>query len=238
MDNAIYASLTRQSGLMREMRAVANNIANANTTGFKREGVVFSEYMVPLRNDGETLAMANIRGRMVDLAAGGVTKTGGQYDLAIDGDGFFMVQTPQGNRLTRAGAFMPNAEGEIVNPDGFALLDDGQAPIAIPPGARSIGIGTDGTLSADGEPVGRVGVFASPDPSDLRHVAGTLFEAGPAPEPLAEPVLRQGFLEDSNVDPVTEIARMIEIQRAYELGQSFLDQEDQRIRQAITSLTR
>lgn len=238
MDNAIYASLTRQSGLMREMRAIANNMANANTTGFRREGVLFSEYMVPLDGRGETLAMANSRGRMVDLEPGGMTLTNGTYDLAIEGDGFFMVQTPQGNRLTRAGAFQTNAEGEIVNPDGYQLLDDGQAPIVIPPGTRSVGIGADGTVSADGQALGKVGVFANPDPSDLRHVAGTLFETGTAAEPMDDAKVRQGFIEESNVNPVTEIARMIEVQRAYELGQSFLDQEDQRIRQAITSLTR
>ncbi len=238
MDNAIYASLTRQSGLMREMRAIANNMANANTTGFRREGVIFSEYMVPLQDNGETLAMANIRGRMVDLEPGGMTLTKGTYDLAIDGEGFFMVQTPQGNRLTRAGAFQTNAEGEIVNPDGYPLLDDGQAPIVIPPGAKSIGVGTDGTVSADGQPIGRVGVFANPYPANLRHAAGTLFDAGEATEPMDDATIRQGFIEESNVNPVTEIARMIEVQRAYELGQSFLDQEDQRIRQAITSLTR
>lgn len=238
MDNAIYASLTRQSGLMREMRAIANNMANADTTGFRREGVVFSEYMVPLDHRGETLAMANVRGRMVDLRPGGMTQTRGTYDLAIDGEGFFMVQTPQGNRLTRAGSFMPDADGQIVNSDGYPLLDDGQAPIVVPPGTGSVGIGSDGTVSADGQPVGRVGVFADPDPSDLRHVAGTLFDPGPAPEALDNPVVRQGFLEESNVEPVTEIARMVEVQRAYELGQSFLDQEDRRIREAITSLTR
>ncbi|MBP6679470.1 MAG: flagellar hook-basal body complex protein, partial [Paracoccus sp.] len=155
MDNAIYATLTRQSGLMREMRSVANNIANANTTGFRREGVVFSEHMVALDRRGETLAMANGRGRMVDLRPGGMTMTKGQYDLALEGDGFLMVQTPQGNRLTRAGAFMTNAEGELVNGDGHQLLDDGQAPIVIPVGVRSVGIGIDGTIPADGNPVGR-----------------------------------------------------------------------------------
>lgn len=238
MDNAIYAALTRQSGLMREMRTVANNIANANTAGFRREGVVFSEYMVSLDGRGETLAMANGRGRMVDLAPGGMTQTNGQFDLAIDGEGFLMVQTPQGNRLTRAGAFMTNAEGELVNPDGYPLLDDGEAPIVIPAGVGSVGIGIDGTISADGNPIGRIGVFASPDPARLRHTAGTLFDPGGAVEPLDQAVLRQGFLEESNVDPVLEVARMIEVQRAYQLGQSFLDQEDQRIRQTISSLTR
>lgn len=238
MDNTIYATLTRQSGLMREMNMVANNIANANTTGFRREGVVFSEYLVSLDRSGETLSMANGRGRMVDLRPGAMTMTNGNYDVAIDGDGFLMVQTPQGSRLTRAGAFMTNAEGELVNPDGYALLDDGQAPIVVPAGARSVGIATDGTISADGNPIGRIGVFAAPDLSRLRHEAGTLFDPGGEVEPLENPVLRQGFLEESNVDPVQEIARMIEVQRAYELGQNFLDQEDQRIRAAITSLTR
>lgn len=238
MDNAIYAALTRQSGLMREMRTVANNIANANTAGFRREGVVFSEHMVALDGRGETLAMANAHGRMVDLRPGGMTQTNGTYDVAIEGEGFLMVQTPQGNRLTRAGAFMTNAEGELVNPDGYQLLDDGQAPIVIPAGVGGVGIGTDGTISADGNPVGRIGVFANPAPSDLTHQAGTLFDPGGAVEPMEQPILRQGFVEDSNVDPVSEISRMIEVQRAYELGQSFLDQEDQRIRLTITSLTR
>ena len=238
MDNAIYAALTRQSGLMREMRTIANNIANANTTGFRREGVIFSEYMVSLDRNGETLSMANGRGRMVDLSQAGLTQTNGRYDVAIDGEGFLMVQTPQGARLTRAGAFMPNAEGELVNPDGYQLLDEGQAPIVIPPTAGSVGIGTDGTISADGAPIGRIGVFESPDPARLQHETGTLFDPGGAVEPMDEPTIRQGFLEDSNVDPVLEVARMVEVQRAYELGQSFLEQEDQRIRMTITSLTR
>ncbi|WP_347266289.1 flagellar hook-basal body complex protein [Paracoccus sp. (in: a-proteobacteria)] len=238
MDNAIYATLTRQSGLMREMRTVANNIANASTTGFRREGVIFSEFMVSLDRGGETLAMANGRGRSLDLGPGGMIQTNGKYDLAIDGEGFLMVQTPAGNRLTRAGAFATNAEGVLVNPDGHALLDDGQAPVVLPAGVRSVGIGLDGTISADGNPVGRIGVFAAPDPAKLRLEAGTLIDPGGAAEPQEDARLRQGFLEESNVDPVMEISRMIEVQRAYELGQSFLDQEDQRIRQAITSLTR
>ncbi|RCW82059.1 flagellar hook-basal body complex protein [Paracoccus lutimaris] len=238
MDNAIYAALTRQSGLMREMRTIANNMANTNTTGFRREGVIFSEYMVPLDRHGDTLSMANGRGRMVDLGQAGLTQTNGRYDVAIDGEGFLMVQTPQGARLTRAGAFMPNAEGELVNPDGYQLLDEGQAPIVIPAGARSVGIGTDGTISADGNPISRIGVFESPDPSRLQHESGTLFDPGGAVEALEEPIVRQGFLEESNVDPVLEMARMVEVQRAYELGQSFLDQEDQRIRMTITSMTR
>ena len=237
MDNAIYAALTRQSGLMREMRAVANNMANGSTTGFRREGVVFSEHLTSLRDGRETLSMANARGREVDLTPGSLTMTGGKFDLALERDGFFMVETPNGNRLTRAGAFLMSPEGELINGDGYRVLDDGQAPIALPPGTRSIGIGPDGTISADGQPVGRVGVFEQPDRALLRHFGGTLFAADGA-QPIADPLVRQGFLEESNVNPVLEIARMIEVQRAYELGQSFLDGEDQRIRAVITATTR
>lgn len=237
MDNAIYASLSRQSGLMREMRAVANNIANADTTGFRREGVIFAEHMRPMGREAGTLSMAHARGRVVDLTPAGLRQTGGDFDLGIEGQGFFMVETPQGNRLTRAGAFMTDAEGQLVNADGHRVLDDGEAPVAIPPGTRTIAIASDGTLSGDGEPLARIGLFTA-DPASLQHRGGTLFEATGPVAPAEEARVRQGFLEGSNVEPVAEIARMIEVQRAYELGQSFLQREDDRIRAALSSFSR
>ena len=236
MDNAIYAALTRQSGLMNEMRAVANNIANANTNGFRREGVIFSEHLSALDRRGDTLSMANARGRMVDLSQSSLSQTGGTFDIAIEGEGFFMVQTPEGNRLTRAGAYMLSPEGELMNAEGNRLLDEGQAPIAIPPGTGRIAIGADGTIAADGQPIAQVGVFAEPPGQDLTHAGGTLFIAAGDVEPLENPSIRQGFLEESNVNPIAEITRMIEVQRAYELGQSFLDREDQRIRAVLTAM--
>lgn len=240
MDNAIYATLSRQAGLLREMRVVANNVANADTTGFRREGVIFAEHMSALGPgpQGGTLSMGAARGRIADLRQAALAQTSGQYDLGLEGDGFFMLATPDGNRLTRAGAFQPNAEGQIVNGDGNRLLDDGQAPITIPQGALVVSIGPDGTVSADGEPVARVGVFAVDDPAALQHRGGTLFEATTPPTPAEGTRLRQGFLEGSNVDPVFEVSRMVEVQRNYELGQSLLDREDARIRAAISGLTR
>lgn len=238
MENGIYAALTRQSGLMREMRVVANNIANANTTGFRREGVIFAEHLTRLDRRGEGLSMADARGRLVDLRQSVLSQTNGTFDLGIEGEGFFMVATPEGNRLTRAGAFLPSAEGELMNADGHRLLDEGQGPITIPPGAGPISVGADGTISANGQPIGKVGVFVAPEETDLIHQGGTLFAPDGPVEPAEGSGIRQGFLEESNVDPVFEISRMIEVQRAYELGQSFLDREDQRIRSTITALTR
>lgn len=238
MDNAIYASLTRQSGLMAEMRTVANNIANANTTGFRREGVIFAEHLTALDRRGDTLSMAHARGRMLDLNQGVLTETNNNLDLAIEGDGFFLVEAPEGLRLTRAGAFMPSAEGELMTADGHRLLDEGQAPIILPAGASSVAVGADGTLSSNGLPFGRIGLFNAPEGVNLTHEGGTAFSIEGDPEPVEEARIRQGFLEESNVDPIFEITRMIEVQRAYELGQSFLDREDQRIRGAITAMTR
>ncbi|MGZ3215431.1 flagellar hook-basal body complex protein [Paracoccus sp. T5] len=238
MDNAIYASLTRQSGLMAEMRVVANNIANANTTGFRREGVIFAEHLTALDRQGDTLSMANARGRMLDLNQGVLTQTNNSMDLAIEGEGFFLVEAPEGLRLTRAGAFIPSAEGELMTADGHRLLDEGQAPIILPAGANAVSVGADGTLSANGLPFGRIGLFAAPEGVALNHQGGTAFSIDAAPEPVEDGRIRQGFLEESNVDPIFEITRMIEVQRAYELGQTFLDREDQRIRGAITAMTR
>lgn len=236
MGAANYTTLTRQSGLMREMQIVANNIANISTTGFRREGMMFSEYIAKM-GDGPSLSMANGDTRVVDLSQAGLSQTGGSFDLAIQGDGFFQVQTPAGERLTRAGAFIPSANGTLVNPDGHTLLDQGGAPLAIPPGAMTISIAKDGTISADGQEIGRIGLWQPTDPVTLRHEAGVLFSADGI-EPFEGGVMLQGFLEDSNVNPVSEIARMIEVQRAYELGQSFLDQEDRRMRSVLDTMGR
>lgn len=236
MDAAVYATLNRQSGLMREMGVVANNIANASTTGFRREGVVFSEFVAALDQD-PSLSMAHASGRHVDLSQSTIGQTGGAFDFAIQGEGFFLVDTPQGQRLTRAGSFTPSAEGELVTPDGNRLLDIGGAPIFIPPDAKGVALSADGTLSAGGQPIAQVGVWQPSDPLALRHQSGTLFDGG-AVELAEGATILQGMLEDSNVEPVSEIARMIEVQRAYELGQKFLDAEDERVRGVITTLGR
>jgi flagellar basal-body rod protein FlgF len=236
MDAAGYTTLNRQSGLMREMAVVANNIANASTTGFRREGVVFSEYVAALDRD-TSLSMAHASGRHVDQSQSTLAETGGAFDFAIQGKGFFLIETPQGPRLTRAGSFTPSAEGELVTPDGFRLLDAGGAPVLVPPDAKAVALSADGTLSANGQPLAQLGLWRPVDPLALHHQSGTLLDGGEI-EPAEGATVLQGMLEDSNVEPVSEIARMIEVQRAYELGQKFLDAEDDRVRGVIQTLGR
>ena len=236
MDNAGYATLTRMSGLLREMDTVANNIANMSTTGFRREGLVFAEFIQDTGPGEPSLSMGYATGRASDLTQGALSRTNGTFDLAIEGPGFFLIETPQGERLTRAGAFTPNEVGELVTPDGNRLLDDAGAPVFVPPDAASVAIGADGTISADGQPLGRIGLYRPADPLDMARSDGVAFAAPGGVEPVESRML-QGFIEESNVNPVTEIARMIEVQRAYELGQGFLDKENERITTAIRTLT-
>lgn len=237
MENATYAALTRQSGLWSEMRVVANNIANANTTGFRTEGVVFAEYVQATGVGEPSLSMASAEVRDTITLQGALTRTGGNYDLAIEGEGFFAIETPQGERLTRAGAFTPNADGDLVTADGYRVLDSGGAPVFVPAGAGQIAIAPDGTISAGGSPIGQIGVFLPAEPLDLVREDGVRFAASGGIEAVEGRML-QGFLEESNVNPILQVSRMIEVQRAYELGQSFMEQEDERIRGVVAALGR
>ncbi len=237
MNNAGYVVLSRQSSLMKELSSIANNIANSDTAGFRREGFLFSEYVQAIEGPGQSVSQTNIGGRFFDGRTGGLAETGSPFDLAIDGEGYFAVQTPRGERLTRAGAFMVNHEGEMTNPDGYPLLSESGGPIAIPAGATSVTIAPDGSIAIDGAPLGKIGVFTAPATSLMRE-GSNLFKATQEKLPVEEPRVAQGFIEDSNVDPVVEIARLIEVQRAYELGQQLLQDEDDRISRTIESFGR
>jgi len=216
---------------------VANNIANAATTGFRQEGVVFSEYVKRVEG-GESLSMATAAVRNTSMLQGTLTQTGGSLDLAIEGNGFFLIETAQGERLTRSGHFTSSAEGELVTADGNRVLDIGGAPVFLPPDAVDLSVAADGTMSAGGVPLAQIGLVQPVDVLGMIRESGVLFRADAGVEPADTGRILQGFLESSNVDPISQIARMIEVQRAYEMGQSLLEREDERIRSAIKTFIR
>lgn len=237
MDNPGYISITRLNGLIDEMRAVANNVANVSTTGFRAENLVFAEVLAGADVDGGALAMAAPRAHYTVETMGPMRATGGELDLAIDGEGYFQVQTPDGPRLTRAGAFLLNAEGAVVNGDGHQLLDAGGGPVVVPPGVAQILVGPDGALSGDGQPLAQLGVFTA-DQEQLLRQDGVLFAFEGDVEAAPEARIRQGYVEGSNVSPMLEMARLIEVQRAYQQGAAFLDNEHSRLLEAVRTLGR
>ena len=235
MDSSLpYLALNRQIGLRREMDMIANNVANLGTTGFRREGLVFAEF-VRAAAPGESVSMADLGARFASQRPGELAVTGGSLDLAIEGDGFFAVRAGEEMLLTRAGAFQRSPDGLLVTPAGAQVLDDGGAPIFVPPEGTSLVIAGDGTISSDGVPFGRVGVVTVP-PETLSRVGGTAFRSTAEPAPVEAPRLRQGALEGSNVEPVSEVARMIAVSRAYEQVQGLTKDTDERTRETLRRL--
>jgi len=234
MSDPIFAAITRQDGLALEMRMVANNLANSSTTGYKSDRAIFSEFIVATGQDNDSVSMGRLSSDSIQFDQGGLRFTGGQFDVALQGEGFFSVETDRGVRLTRAGHFQLNAEGILIDPNGYQVLNAGGAPITIPPEATQLKISSDGTISADGAVIDQLGVVQAE--GELQRDADTLFIAPGETQPVENPQMLQGALEQSNVSPVLEVARMIEVQRAYEAGQAMMDREDQRITQLISAV--
>ena len=231
MADGIYPTLGRQAGLLREMDVIAQNVANANTTGYRAEGLVFAEHVVAGKA-GPSVSFAHATGRATRFEQGGMERTGGAFDLAIQGEGYFLVDVAGEPHLTRAGAFLAGPDGGVQTPQGHALLDEGGAPVFVPEGAGAVRVAPDGTVSADGQPLARIAVVMPDDAGAMTRRAGTLFAAD-AYAPVEAPSVAQGFLESSNVDPVLQVARMVAVQNAYQMGQGFMDREDERMRSML-----
>jgi len=235
MSSAIYTTLTRQQGLMQEMQVVANNLANASTTGFKSDRAIFAELLVPRAGDPNlSLSMGGLAGHEFKMEQGGLNFTGGQFDLAIQGEGFFLIDTPQGERLSRAGHFQLSGEGNLVDARGNNVLNSGGNPIAIPDEVTQFSIAADGTISARGEIIDQIGVVVVD--GQLQRESNTMFVAPDGFRQATDAQIVQGALEQSNVSAVLEVTRMIEVQRAYEAGQALMEREDQRISQLINAV--
>jgi len=230
MSNIIYSALSRQSALEREFEAVANNIANASTSGFRGERHIFSEYVNAIQGE-PSLSQTRIGARKIDESPGALIATDGVFDVAIEGDGYFVLETPRGERLTRAGSFLPNEEGVLTALDGAPVQGEGGSLINIPAGARSVVISEDGVISVAGEPIAKLRIVTAKQAELAREGSSRFRAVGELTE--AEAQVRQGHIEASNVSTVVELSRLIEIQRAYEIGAQFISQESERIERAI-----
>ena len=241
METPSYVALSRQTALVRQMDVVANNLANVATPGFKAETEIFTT--VPIRSQvrgaPQKLAYVQDFATARDLSTGPMQPTGNDLDVAIQGDGFFVVQTLNGPRYTRFGHFQLNAAGQVVTKQGYPVLAGG-APLTIDPDDGPLQISGDGTVSADRTQEGNAQVvYGKLDIVDfqkrdaLKPEEGVLFAADAPPIQVAQPAVVQRMLEQSNVQPVKELTTMIWVQRSYEAVQRFLDGEDDRMKRAV-----
>ncbi|WP_312162464.1 flagellar basal-body rod protein FlgF [Phenylobacterium sp.] len=238
MDNALYVGLSRQMTLRRELDIVANNIANMDTTGFKVESLmVETEPMAPAHTAGAPRPVKFVIDRSVgrDFGQGVLRATGATFDLGIQGEGFFRVRTGEGEQYTRDGRFHMDEAGRLVTEDGAALLDEGGGDIAIDPKLGPVTIAKDGTVSQGDERLGKIGLARFEELSVLEKVGENRYRnsSNAQPQAATESVIQQGMLEGSNVKPIAEITRMIEVTRAYESMAKMMDANAELSRRSI-----
>ena len=236
MENSLTIALARQSVLSRQMDVIATNLANLGTAWFKAENMIFTE-LLEQTADGEILSLVHDVSFMRDLSEGPMVGTQSPLDLAIHGQGYFVVNTPDGERYTRHGVFQLDDGGQIVTTEGHTVLNSGGAPIAVPLDASTITITRDGTVSADAQEVGQIKLVSFENPQALSKVGSGLYEAidqSPTTDPKSE--ILQGMVESSNVKGVVEMTRMVDMVRSYQAAAKLADTEHQRILDAIDAL--
>jgi len=245
MDNSLYVGLSREIVLQQQMDLIANNIANADTSGFKVEALQTAED--PERPAFTLGGPAPVKfvasnGVLRDFGQGALRRTDSPLDLALDGAGFFRVQTAGGERYTRDGRFRLDDSGRLTTQAGQPVLDDGGGEIVLDPQKGPVAIGPDGTVSQgtgkDILRVGKIGVASFANLSGLEKAGDNLFRntSNVQPTPVEAPRVRQGMLESSNVNPILEMTRMIEVSRAYEQMAKMMDTQADLSARAVDSL--
>ena len=238
MDNLSYIGLSQQMALSHQMDVVANNIANMSTPGFKSQNMLFKTYLNKTTAEGEKIAQVQDYGTYRDTKQGALTETYNKLDVAIQGSGYFAIQTPQGVRYTRNGSFALDGNGKIITQTGDAVLGSNGSPLTVQPGTNNITIMKDGEISSDKGSVGTLKLVNFPDEQALTAIGGGLYDAQGAPEqPVDKPQLMQGFIETSNVQPITEMNKMLSITRLYEAVQHILINDHDDARTMIQKLT-
>jgi len=241
MDNSLYVGLSKQMVLQRQMDIVANNIANSDTAGFKVEELAVAEDpQAPAFTLGgpKPVKFVMPNGVVRNFGQGALRKTDSPLDVAIEGQGFFRVQTAAGERYTRDGRFRTDNTGRLVTEDGSPVLDDGGGEITLTPELGMVSISPDGTISQGAQRIAKLGVVNFANLSTLEKTGDNLMQntSNQTPTQVADPHVRQGMLEGSNVNPILEITKMIEVSRAYEQVAQMLESQNTLSSQAVQQL--
>lgn len=214
MNSGMYAALSGNLSALRRLDVISNNLANSSTPGFKGDRIQFESVLAGTKDPSQAPVFSGER-FSTDFTPGGLQKSDNVLDLALEGDGFFVVNTPQGPAYTRQGNFHRGTGGRLVNADGLEVQGTGGA-INLTGGRIDIGAG--GLVTVDGTPAGTVARVDFPKPYQLTKIGAGLFVPA-SPQVAATPStveIKQGYLESSNVQVITEMARMIETSRYFE----------------------
>ncbi len=232
MQNALFVGVSAQSALARELDVIANNMANVSTTGFKARNSRFQEYLMPVAS-ADSFQARDRRvsyvidaGTPLDLSQGPVEADGNPLHVAVKGDAFLVVATAAGERYTRNGAFELDAGGNLVTSDGYAVQGEA-GPITINPQETGVSIGPDGTVSTNLGIRGRVRMVRFDRPGELQSEGNNLLSSTKPAQPAGiDGRLESGALERSNVRPVVEMTRLMDVNRSYTMVSSVIARLD------------
>jgi flagellar basal-body rod protein FlgF len=241
MENAQLVGLSRQLTLQRQLDMIANNVANVDTAGFKAQTMLVKEQKLSpasaneFRRPDRPISFVLDDGNVYDFQPGQMVSTGNDLDVAVDGKGWFAVDTPAGERYTRNGSFAIGQDGLLQTRDGNPVLTEA-GPLTLQPNETRISIAADGTISTDQGVRGKLRVVDFASPGALKKVGETLF-TGTDPQPATLPRLVQGQIEKSNVRAVVEISKLIEVGRTYQNVANWMNNVDDLRRNAIDKLS-
>lgn len=237
MQDSLYVALSSQIALERRLDTIADNVANASTIGFRATGVKFED--VVSGTGPKSVSFASSGNTYLSGAHGALTETGNPFDFAVQGDAWFAIDTPAGTVMTRDGRFSMNENGELMSIEGYPVLDGGGAPIQLDPRNGPPKAGADGSLRQNDQLVGAIGLYNfDPGENFVRYGNSGIVPAR-TPEPVTDRSdvgIAQGFLEESNVNPVLEMTRLIQVQRAFENTAALMRQTDSSTDDAIKTL--
>lgn len=242
MENTSFVALSRMTTLRRQLNVIANNLANMNTTGFKGEKMMFVEHLIRSRGGerilGDEIAYVRDIATVRDLSEGPLKATGNPLDVAIHGEGYFVVETGNGDRYTRNGRFSLDESGQLTTMNGDPVLSDSGQPFFFSPEDRNIEITRDGTITTENGQLGRLQIVRFENPHELKEISGGLFDSEAPPLDVDEPNVVQSMLESSNVEPIVEMTRMISVHRAYKGVQKLVESENERVKKMIGELAK
>jgi len=237
VQDGLYVALSSQIALERRLNTIADNVANASTVGFRATGVKFEDVVSGLGQ--KSVAFVSSGDTYLSTASGALRQTGNPLDFAIKGDAWFGIDTPAGIVMTRDGRFTMQEDGQLVTVEGYSVLDAGGAPIQLDPRNGTPEAGADGMLRQAGQPVGAIGLFTFDPGVNFTRFANSGIIPNGAPQPVVDRIevsVVQGYVEESNVNPILEMTRLISVQRAFENTAALMRSSEQTFSEAVKTL--
>lgn len=233
MENSIYLGLSKQNVLQTDMQIIANNVANLSTPGFRGQNTLFEEYISRPSGADDPLSFVNDRGQYQNTDQGSISVTGNPLDIALNGPGFIAIDAPGGQAFTRDGSFQLTADGLLVTSAGFPV----SGGITVPSDGGAVSIDSSGVVSNEDGQLGQIEIVEFENVQLLEPIGNNLYSNEGPTQDAGNTTVTQGALEGSNVNAVLEMTRMIETMRTFQSVQRLMDNENDRMRNAIRKLT-